>query len=244
MTISFHFDILLGFLIFGISLSSIYLTAYLIINFYFLFTLLMININHAIHIFIILAIFYFIYFLYSQCSGKGLSNSFNLLLLLFSYIPLGIKLVIIVRLLLFVFSLSDFFLDSFMYSTSGDLGNNGLKLPPLAGGDGSSGSTPPKLPPLPLTVSDFQSRDPITYISSNQESDISNRVNNFSIFDQRHNYHSRFDPHLQREFLDRYRNSGDTSCVERNGRLVYRNATQIAARMNPTIFEAVRRGGV
>jgi hypothetical protein len=99
---------------------------------------------------------YFMYLIYDHCKGKGLSFYFFFIWALFSIIPFGLKIIIIIRLLLFALNMPDFVLEYFLNSKNlpshGDFANilnpttsgggDGRRSPlPNEGGGGGNGST-------------------------------------------------------------------------------------------------------
>lgn len=124
-----------------------YLSSYIIINFYWLFPLLLkISICTAMLIAIAL-ILAFVYITHGICKGKGLG--FYFLWDLFCLLPLGIKIAIFIRLFLFITMISSDGLDYILYTKPWDFSSilhpavngsssSGVVLPPNNGGN-----TPP-----------------------------------------------------------------------------------------------------
>lgn len=76
MVISFHFDLLLGFLILGVSIFSMYLIANTIINIFGLLPLFFFTCTCVIFILISFTILYFIY---GECIENGLYYTIKLI---------------------------------------------------------------------------------------------------------------------------------------------------------------------
>jgi len=126
-----------------------YLASYIIINFYWLFPLLLeISIYTAMLIAIAL-ILAFVYITHDICKGKGLGFYFYFVWDLFCLLPLGIRIAIFIRLFLFITTISSDGLDYILYTKPWDFSSilnptvngsssSGVVLPPNNGGN-----TPP-----------------------------------------------------------------------------------------------------
>lgn len=126
-----------------------YLSSYIIINFYWLFPLfLKISICTAMLIAIAL-ILAFVYITHDICKSKSLGFYFHFLWDLFCLLPLGIKIAIFIRLFLFIIAISSDGLDYILYTKPWDFSSilnptgsgsssSGVVLPPNNGGN-----TPP-----------------------------------------------------------------------------------------------------
>ena len=126
-----------------------YLSSYIIINFYWLFPLLLeISIYTAMLIAIAL-ILAFVYITHDICKGKGLGSYYYFVWYLFCLLPLGIRIAIFIRLFLFITTISSDGLDYILYTKPWDFSSilnspvngsssSGVVLPPNNGGN-----TPP-----------------------------------------------------------------------------------------------------
>lgn len=152
MIISFCYNLLLGLLIFIMYISVVYITAHVIINISWWLPLFL---NICVYIIYIIAIVITLLFLnltYSVCKGKGLRYYISFHLDLFSLLPLGVKIIIFIRLFFIFFCISDFIMSNIaieyslcMLPNHGDFsqilgptvagpGQNGSNLPPTGGG--------------------------------------------------------------------------------------------------------------
>lgn len=123
-----------------------YLTSYVIINFYSIFPLFLTFCIYTIISIAIVITLSFIYLTHSVCKGKGLRFYFFFIWDLFSLLPLGIKIVIFIRLFLLVFGIFKFELEynlnmlpnhgdfsKILGTTVAGPGPNGTNLPPTGG---------------------------------------------------------------------------------------------------------------
>lgn len=78
MTISFYFNLLLGFLIFGVSIAIMYITSYIIIDLCFFFSLLLETSGYINGFIIIAYILAFIDGIHFNTKDKGLRYYFEI----------------------------------------------------------------------------------------------------------------------------------------------------------------------
>ena len=104
-------DLLLGFIIFLVTIPIIYITNYVILNLYWLWPLFIYICMSTFILIIIVISLYITYLIYNTCKGKGLSYFLSFILALWSIIPLGIKIAILIRLSLLIFNISDIALE-------------------------------------------------------------------------------------------------------------------------------------
>ena len=132
-----------------------YIATYLIIYIYWWFPLLVILAIHTIILIATVVLISFIYFLHSVCKGQGLRSYISFIWYLICLIPMGIRIGILLRLLLFISScyadISDFVLNAsgseseyYVDWASGSIARkDSLPFIPGGGGNGPSNEGPP-----------------------------------------------------------------------------------------------------
>lgn len=108
MTIPFYLDLLLGFIIFIITIPVIHVTNYIILNLSLILPLFIhtfaVTIFLALAFIVMFSAIYLMHLIHRDCKGKGCLAYFSLVWNLWCIIPFGIKLVIYIRFILFTFN--------------------------------------------------------------------------------------------------------------------------------------------